>query len=521
MLLAGLGSVMLIASQIATTPSASSHRIETAQIVNELADELRFATHLVTSSPTVLDCVVADRNADGTAERIRYEWSGTPGDPLTKSVDGGAAVVIAESVQGFSHSLNTKVETTTLTTNNESAETLLLQNGTPQGSLVRTITPTDFAAQQISPVLFAGVPANATAWNATRVEFQAKGNGLLLSTLAVGIFPASTEHGSTSSHVLGWYGIYEWDLGYSMGWKSVAFPSHHARGLALHRGYTILWITNGLSAAADLLVDDTAGGGALESNDTGASWQYMPAKQIYYRLYGTYTTPGPTYNVDRTHVTHANVTLQTALAAHSRVDAAIPMHNTPELLSAYWRTDFDTNPTTTNSNGDADTDWAASGSGILENSVWKAGSGVAIETRPLCDFTKITTLDFRFRNTSTAGKGAVMQISADRQAGLHAPLITQLQLKSDGTQTLTLLGKTSDSATKTLFIRSRLPNTFIRLTLTIYPNNDLVNLRINGEDQGTFAYPTFAPSDSYRFVKLLADATSAEFDFIDVRVAAN
>ena len=94
-LMVGLGSVMYIARQIAYTPTAAARRAKTADIVNQISDELRYATVITQQTPQILEFVVADRNDDGTAEKIRYEWSGVDGDPLRKTVNGGTAVDVA------------------------------------------------------------------------------------------------------------------------------------------------------------------------------------------------------------------------------------------------------------------------------------------------------------------------------------------------------------------------------------------------------------------------------------------
>ena len=120
------------------------------------------------------------------------------------------------------------------------------------------------------------------------------------------------------------------------------------------------------------------------------------------------------------------------------------------------------------------------------------------------------------------GDGAVVRINADRQSSLYAPLLVYVQRQSDGTQTLTLWGKPSDAATKLLFSRPGLGAGFVRFRLTVLPENDLVNLHINDEDQGTFTYPLYAPaSPNDRFLTLYADTSLAEFDYVDVRVASN
>src|SRR5688500_10793824 len=87
-LLGGLASVMFIGRQIAYAPTAAEHCTQAAEVVNRLADEARYATQILQRTSRVLEFVVADRYADGTAEKIRYEWSGTPGDPLYRTLNG-------------------------------------------------------------------------------------------------------------------------------------------------------------------------------------------------------------------------------------------------------------------------------------------------------------------------------------------------------------------------------------------------------------------------------------------------
>jgi len=173
-LLAGLGSVMWIASQVANSPSASSHRLRAAEAVNEFANDVRFATFLITRTQRVLEFVVTDRNSDGTAERIRYEWSGVPGDPLQKTVNGGTPVALVDSVQDFQVSVATASENESLTATTDSAEAILASNAVSATGSDRNINQDSFSAQRINPTAFSGVPASATSWNLTRVDFQAR-----------------------------------------------------------------------------------------------------------------------------------------------------------------------------------------------------------------------------------------------------------------------------------------------------------------------------------------------------------
>src|SRR3954462_12319613 len=127
-LMAGLGSVMFIARQVAYAPTAASRRSKTADIVNQISDELRYATVITQQTAQILEFVVADRNNDGTAEKIRYEWSGTAGDPLRKTVNSGTPVDVVASVYSFNVLLQQNAKTSTLTTTTDSAESILQSN---------------------------------------------------------------------------------------------------------------------------------------------------------------------------------------------------------------------------------------------------------------------------------------------------------------------------------------------------------------------------------------------------------
>jgi type II secretory pathway pseudopilin PulG len=520
-LLAGLGSVMLIARQVAYTPSAAVRRTATARVASQLADELQYATLLIGNTPNIIEFVVADRDGDGTSEKIRYEWSGTSGDPLVRTINGGTPKNVLEGIEEFQAAYVLKPETTTFTSTSDTAETILLSNDNVQVGVERDITMSNYSAQLVNSAALNAVPANAICWNITKVQFQGRDNGSADETLLVQFRSAGGAFDGPTSEVLGQVSIPESTLG-SMGWKQAKF-ANTVRGLALHRKYALVWAGLG-GDAARLQCNDSAATGVFESNDASATWQFMTTRQMYYRIHGTYTVPGMTHDLVRNYVSHVQLALQSGEQSHARVDTSVPLVNLPEMLSSYWRTDFDRDPTDSDVNGDGALDWAMAGgasfdSATLIGGVWHAFG--ALETRPLCDFTQTTIVEARCRSTSVGGNGAVVRLSADRQSGLYAPLMVRLQLQTDGTQTLSLLGQTSDSDTVTLFTCRRLSSDFVNYRLTIVPQHNIVNLYINDEDQGTVTYPVYAPSSLDRFLTLFADASLAEFDYVDVRVSAN
>jgi hypothetical protein len=526
-LLAGLGSVMYIARQVAYSPTAALRRAKTADIVNQISDELRYATIIIQQTPQILEFVVADRNNDGSAEKIRYEWSGVLGAPLRKTINGGTAFDVLPSVNSFGVTLIQKPKTTTLTPTTDTAEAMLAGNMTVTTGAYRDIDALNFTGIQIVPTALMSKPADALSWNLTKVEFHGKQNGVATETLTVQLRWTGDPWEAPTGNVIGQASIAEAALSNADAFNTVTFPNS-VRNLGFNRPYQIVFLqqsgTTGQSLKLTIL-DTVAGTGTNESYDGGASWTYVTPRVLFGRIYGTYTVPGTPSSVVRNYVSYVRLALQSGDQTHSRIDTSIPMRNSPELLSTYWRTDFDRNPATTNANGDAASDWAVTGGGAFDttklvNGVWTATG--AIESRPLSDFTTTTTVEARCRNTTVGGNGAVTAIYADRAAGQYAPLLVYVQKQADGTQTLSLYGKTSDAATKLLFSRSRLSSGFVRFRLTIVPQSDIVNLQIYDEDQGTFTYPTYAPSTTTdRYLTLYADTSAAEFDYVDVRAGTN
>jgi hypothetical protein len=519
-LLAGLAAVTMIASQVAYTPAASARQLEAAEAVHEFGDDARYATLLTTRSGRALEFVVTDRDGDGAAERIRYEWSGVPGAPLLKTVNGGTPVTAVEAVQDLQLSYATVAETTAISSTTDSAEAKFAFNENGM-SFSRNVTAESFVARAIDPSSLAA--AGRLYWNLTKVEFQASQGGSSDQTLLVQLRSTGSPDSNPTGEVLGEVQVDEGSLSNSIGWQVVPFTSP-IRGLQLHRNYALVLARTTADGApsnyiAATVRTNTVDTSPLESNDGGATWQYTGA-QMDYRIWGTYTTAGPTVNVARNYVTRVNVVLQPGSESSSRVNASIPLENRPELLSAYWRTDFDADPTTTDVTHDGVADWAmASGTfntAKLVDGVWQVTG--EIESRAKNDFTTITIVEVRCRNTAVGGNGAVARINVDRQGGTHAPLEVRLQRQSDATQTLTLYGKSNDATYVQLFERKGLPSSLIRYRLTILPADNLVNLAIENEDQGTFSYPTYTPSGDNRFLTLYTDTSSSEFDYAEIRI---
>ena len=127
-LMAGIASSMVLASRAIPNPDSTLvSTLEAYRAAEEMAGNLCTAKTVTERTVTSVAFTVADRDNDTNDETIRYAWSGTPGDPLTRQYNGGTAISIADNVHtlSFRYSVRTRTETVTQEVANESAETLL------------------------------------------------------------------------------------------------------------------------------------------------------------------------------------------------------------------------------------------------------------------------------------------------------------------------------------------------------------------------------------------------------------
>jgi len=109
-LLGGMSSAVFIASRAiddGTDPATITG--DATQVVATITDDLTFALSFRELTSTAVTFTVPDRDGDSLPELIRYAWSGTAGDPLTRAYNYGSPVAITEQVDelAFGHLLRT------------------------------------------------------------------------------------------------------------------------------------------------------------------------------------------------------------------------------------------------------------------------------------------------------------------------------------------------------------------------------------------------------------------------------
>ena len=100
-LLGGLMSTIVVANRAWSPDLKPAIKTETSGLTRQLGIDLKSALYFTERTSTAATFAVPDRNSDGQPEILRYSWSGTDGDPLTVSLNGGAAQVVVADVQTF------------------------------------------------------------------------------------------------------------------------------------------------------------------------------------------------------------------------------------------------------------------------------------------------------------------------------------------------------------------------------------------------------------------------------------
>ncbi len=516
-IVAGLqGTIFISLQSMPDSAGVASAALRVSQTADRLAAELQTAVSVTERSATMIGFVVPDRDGDGSGERIRYAWTGTPGGELTRQYNGGPAVTIVAQLNLFSLTPTLKgvAEVFPSVGVEDAVESLLIDNSSTSGLGNNDVNLVSSPGQYFTLLL----PADSYAWRTTRVELMAKRNSVPALT-NVQLRPA-TGSLTAGYSVLQQLVLADTALSSSYAWKSFSFP-----GIAPvpSGGAICLTLQNQTGNTTATVASSTSGSGLLKTNfgTGGFYWTYDSGKCMVSRLYGKQIRASGKQSINSNYLTSIEIAMQ--MTATSPVQrATVALMNHPALVNGEWEFRTDRNPTTVDANGDAFSDWVVNGGGSLSmasmvNTVWQT-SGTQLNSNPGSDFAKTTVVDVKFQNTSVGGGGAFFSMNALRSGSTCAPIRINLQRQYEGTQTLTLATKTSDVLPKTLLTISGLPSQSVWLHLIIDPISLSVNISLNGVQYGTYALSPFASTDSSQFAAIGASGSSAEFSWARVRV---
>ncbi len=284
-LLVAMGSAIVIAARGLPDPTSPlAEKVDAAEVVRELANEVTYATAVLTASPTELEFVV---NRNGAPTTISYSWSGTPGDPLVRQYDAGTPVNVLDSVQQFNLDYELGSEAIVVAALPvEGVEIELAKYPTASVSTAFQIQKKNWIGQYFQITL----PADTISWRVTRLVFRAMEDGPANGQTLVQLRLADDITQLPTNTILEQSTMVEADLTPSMTWREFAFSNVVGLSLTDHICLVLEWVTSKNSAVIEY---DTAPSGRLTTSDAGANWNVDSGNSMLYYLYGKVTLGEP------------------------------------------------------------------------------------------------------------------------------------------------------------------------------------------------------------------------------------
>ena len=350
-LLGGIGSALVVASRALPGPRDQlGAAIAAASVVGDIAAELYCAQTVTELAPAAIEFTVADRNNDAAPETIRYAWSGTDGDSLTRAYNGAAAVAVFDDVREFAlrYYYLTDSYTTQKDAVAETDEATLASfegwTGITPNYVVCPLGTSDWAA-----VYFVLAPPNgATQLKITQASFMLRTDDLTgLSRVTASVYrPAvsgSAEPGAAMIGTAGSRMTADLTTDVTPFWTSFTLSgvTVDLTGKPIEQFVVVLKSEGTNTAEVRLLNsksapnDSTVG---IWSDDGGASWDPRSNARIQndipFRVTGTYQSSGlQDVTVDSFFLKSVGVRLRSGTDDTTGVESTTAILNVPEVTS--------------------------------------------------------------------------------------------------------------------------------------------------------------------------------------------
>jgi prepilin-type N-terminal cleavage/methylation domain-containing protein len=294
-----------------------------ASVTNRITGELAYALSVTEMTANAITFTVADRNGDGAPETIRYAWSGTAGDPLTRQYNGGTPVAIASSLR----SLRLDYDKTSIPyyTYSEGDETTVY-------SFTNLLLAQDVSVKSDScpgQYFVPSLPSSAVTWRVTRVKIRASkrsgGSGVTKVQLRT-----ATPAGTPTNTILDEATMLEDNLDSNYFW--VEFPFSTNAGLDPNKPYCIVlqWVSD---AEAAQIQKNTLSllsvAKYLKGKSDGTSWTTSGLDNMCIYVYGRPMQQNAvSYNYLLQNV---RLSLQTSSNQKSAVATSLKLLNAPQV----------------------------------------------------------------------------------------------------------------------------------------------------------------------------------------------
>ncbi len=321
-LLAAIGSAIVLAGGAIPRDDDPNRAADAAlEAAHDMAADLQFALAFAERSVWAVEFTVPSRDADAVPETIRYAWSGSRGDPVTRQYNGGPAVSIIAGVEDFNLAYWETNFTRTVPIRIESAELELISYDSLSDLGSAHVHFDLWWGQYFKPTL----PADTIEWKVTRVKFKAMQD---LDALPTTVELRKPKPGLTPGSIV----LDDATLAAAV--LTPAFKWHElpliANYLSPDEGLTLVFRnSSGRSAQLESQIDFVTQPGIGLVMGTPA-WGALQANQsLLFYVYGTHTTPGTALDT-RTYLTGVEIEIQTG-TEESEFETAVALFHRPEI----------------------------------------------------------------------------------------------------------------------------------------------------------------------------------------------
>lgn len=316
----------LTAAAAPTHASPGPQAIRATHGLDELAADLARTTAILRLSPTELELLLPDLNGDGHADRVRYHWSGQPGDPLLRGYatdprsDYGTPRTLGPALTELAFLADTVIIAPPATSSRVT-EILLASHTPTAGTLAEELTSNRSFAQTFNP----SVPPGATQFTLTRVRLRLQQSVRSQGHFVLSLTPASGNYPSGAAILS--QKVPDADLPRTLDWVDFQFVGAPALSATASYALTLIPVDDDSHAVVQWLPTDAASAGkAALSSDGGISW--------------TPTTGALLFEVFGRH--NASASPAKSSVPRARLDG-LTIHLTPAaggagLVSQYFRT---------------------------------------------------------------------------------------------------------------------------------------------------------------------------------------
>ncbi|MGL4514594.1 MAG: PulJ/GspJ family protein [Lacipirellulaceae bacterium] len=210
-LVGGLASAIYVSSK-ALDPGngASARRTAADRAAAAILSDAQHALCYTERTATALTLKVPDRTDDDQPETIRYAWGGAAGDPLTRSVNGGAAIAVAPDVRALALTTDERISNADDVTIPKNVPWPIVRDTRvtvrdPAGTTVSVNRPTGTTAGDL---LLAAIAVNG---NRTGSLVAAAGFSLIDlnaedNTVTLGLYWKVATNAEPATHTFSWSG---------------------------------------------------------------------------------------------------------------------------------------------------------------------------------------------------------------------------------------------------------------------------------------------------------------------------